>query len=188
MDHKTLTSRPKEARSPILLLGLRVGKKRRERWWDWITGSEPVPDVRQGSVVEKASGAFCDGREADARVVTTDQSPYLDVVLFDPDGSEVGVADPVTCPKNTFTIEVDGRRYRVGLLPVEADGQPPTNENPYRETARYRCDSCGHDSWRGFLAAAGDLEQRIDPGGTYTDRECPECGALMYPNPRPERN
>ncbi|MCS3660074.1 putative RNA-binding Zn-ribbon protein involved in translation (DUF1610 family) [Salinibacter ruber] len=184
MNHKTLISRPKGAPTPIFLLGLRLKRRRRERWDIWTSSSGPAPDTESGAVIEKVSGAFSDGREASARVVATDHNPYLEVVLFGSDGSAVKGADFLTCPKDTVPIEVEGRQYRVGLLAVDTDGQAPTKENPYRDTARYECDSCGHESWRAFLPAAKDLRQRIAPGGTYTDRECPECGALMYPAPQ----
>lgn len=185
MDHKTLISRPKGRRTPVFLLGLRIKRRRRERWYNWVTSSGAGPDTKSRTVIEKVSGAFSDGQEASARVVATDQNPSLEIVLFGPNGSAVGADDFSTCPKDTVTIEVDGRRYRMGLLSVDKEGKGGSNVNPYLEDARYQCDSCGHESWRGFLPAATDLRRRIDPGGTYTDRECPECRALMYPRSRP---
>ena len=59
---------------------------------------------------------------------------------------------------------------------------------------RYRCDNCGHTAAEGKFLPARDLNQRLDPGGKYTDKECPksDCGALAYPvepkarKPKPE--
>lgn len=44
-----------------------------------------------------------------------------------------------------------------------------------------RCDNC---SWRGRYENANrakHIAERIDLGGSYTDVECPDCGALVYP-------
>jgi predicted RNA-binding Zn-ribbon protein involved in translation (DUF1610 family) len=41
----------------------------------------------------------------------------------------------------------------------------------------YRCAHCG---WRGEgVVPARDLLRRLAPGDLFTDRECPECGALV---------
>lgn len=47
----------------------------------------------------------------------------------------------------------------------------------------YQCDNCdataredGDD-----IRDAVDLHERLDVGGTYTDKECAHCGALVYP-------
>jgi DNA-directed RNA polymerase subunit RPC12/RpoP len=46
---------------------------------------------------------------------------------------------------------------------------------------RYRCDNCGAEAEEEDLPEAKDLSQRLDEGGTYTSKECKECGALSYP-------
>ena len=46
---------------------------------------------------------------------------------------------------------------------------------------RCGCDGCGHEDFRDSLPPAKDLFERIEFGGVYTDRECPECHALCYP-------
>jgi hypothetical protein len=53
---------------------------------------------------------------------------------------------------------------------------------PTDEVAVFICDNC---SWEGSEEAtnpAKDLSMRLATGSTYTDCECPECGALAYPN------
>ena len=45
----------------------------------------------------------------------------------------------------------------------------------------YRCDNCGHIGGEGELPEARDLLQRLEPGGVFTDRECPHCGSLCFP-------
>jgi predicted RNA-binding Zn-ribbon protein involved in translation (DUF1610 family) len=47
--------------------------------------------------------------------------------------------------------------------------------------APYRCDSCGEETIRKRAEEAVNVWRRVEPGGTYTDRECHKCGALMYP-------
>lgn len=45
----------------------------------------------------------------------------------------------------------------------------------------YQCQNCGHVGLRDAMVPAKDVTQRIEPGDTYTDRECPKCGALALP-------
>jgi hypothetical protein len=45
----------------------------------------------------------------------------------------------------------------------------------------YRCGNCGCTGAEASFAEAKDLYRLLDPGGTYTDRECGRCGALAYP-------
>jgi predicted RNA-binding Zn-ribbon protein involved in translation (DUF1610 family) len=45
----------------------------------------------------------------------------------------------------------------------------------------YQCHACGFAGPRDAMAEAKNVTQRIAPGETYTDRECPKCGALALP-------
>ena len=45
---------------------------------------------------------------------------------------------------------------------------------------RYECENCGHIGDEDDFPMVRDLEQRLDENGPYTDKECPECGALAY--------
>lgn len=45
----------------------------------------------------------------------------------------------------------------------------------------YQCDNCGHLSEYDSLPDAKDIEMRLSPGGTHTDKECPHCHALCFP-------
>ncbi len=45
----------------------------------------------------------------------------------------------------------------------------------------YECDNCDFKALAYQFDEAVDISQRIDPGGIYTDKECPKCGALAYP-------
>jgi len=45
----------------------------------------------------------------------------------------------------------------------------------------YECDNCGHLDDVDRLPEAQDLSMRLSPGGMYTNKECPECGALCFP-------
>lgn len=51
----------------------------------------------------------------------------------------------------------------------------------------YQCDNCGHVGSGDTFPDARDLSQRLDEGGTYTTKECPECGALAYPHESSDR-
>lgn len=43
-----------------------------------------------------------------------------------------------------------------------------------------KCANCGRTSTVGWLAAER-IQQRHELGDTYSDKECPECGALAFP-------
>ena len=46
----------------------------------------------------------------------------------------------------------------------------------------YECANCSKAGDRDWFKEAKDLSMRMEPGkSTYTDRECPDCGALAYP-------
>jgi rubredoxin len=49
------------------------------------------------------------------------------------------------------------------------------------ERPMYECQNCGLELRRNQCSEARDISQRIDPGEIYTDKECPSCGALMFP-------
>jgi predicted RNA-binding Zn-ribbon protein involved in translation (DUF1610 family) len=46
---------------------------------------------------------------------------------------------------------------------------------------RYECINCGHRAHRDRMKDAADLTCRLLPGETFTDKECPKCGSLAYP-------
>ena len=45
----------------------------------------------------------------------------------------------------------------------------------------YQCDNCGYREKRDRADHADHLDQRLTPGGVYTDKQCSRCGALTYP-------
>lgn len=53
-----------------------------------------------------------------------------------------------------------------------------TNLSPDRT---YECDDCGLKARRAVCEDAAHPYYRLSPGSVYTDKECHECGALMYP-------
>lgn len=136
--NKSLVSQPKGPASPIQLLGLHVWEKRLEQWKRQITGNAPPPNVGRAEVAEKVSGEFEDGLQVDAKLVATDQAPYLDLVLFGPDGSEIASADPTFMPKDTATFRMSGTRYRVGFLPLQKGSAAVPAQNPWLSTTPYR--------------------------------------------------
>lgn len=63
-------------------------------------------------------------------------------------------------------------------------------ENPYvvlnkiedmKDSGLYVCGNCGRIDKEDQLPDAKDLSQRMLPGDTYTDKECPSCGSLSFP-------
>lgn len=48
------------------------------------------------------------------------------------------------------------------------------------------CDNCGFTAGYDKFHDARELSARISVGGVYTDKECPDCGALAYPVEHPK--
>lgn len=48
---------------------------------------------------------------------------------------------------------------------------------------KYKCDDCGLCFPREKCHPIKHASVRIEPGGIYTDKQCPSCGALTYPMP-----
>ena len=56
----------------------------------------------------------------------------------------------------------------------------------------FKCDNCDiryerEDQLRHVFPNIPNLLQRLDPGGTVPAGECPDCGALVYPEDQPVR-
>ena len=47
------------------------------------------------------------------------------------------------------------------------------------------CDNCGQSWPERAMNPAKDLDQRLEPGGLVPLGECPNCGALCYPDTGP---
>jgi hypothetical protein len=50
----------------------------------------------------------------------------------------------------------------------------------------YQCENCERVAERDDLPSALLISERMEPGDTYTDVECRECGALCFPVEDPE--
>ncbi len=53
--------------------------------------------------------------------------------------------------------------------------------------ATYICQNCERQGAPEHFKPARDVLQRHEPGDTYSDLECPECGALALPLPAEPR-
>lgn len=45
----------------------------------------------------------------------------------------------------------------------------------------YECQNCGHTAAEDKMAPAKDITLRFLPGDTFSDLECPKCGAICLP-------
>ena len=70
---------------------------------------------------------------------------------------------------------------RVRRVADDIEAQNPTWMITQPMLQLYVCDNCGCTEERENLPNAKDLHQRLVPGGIYTDKECPACGALCFP-------
>lgn len=104
--------------------------------------------------------------------------------------------DPLVITPYGFTIQtivegidptVDGPLMIFPVLKIEVEEWVAEMESEAKylweegNGETYRCNSCGLEDNQYHLELAKDLSDRLDPGGPYTDRECPLCGALCYP-------
>ena len=64
------------------------------------------------------------------------------------------------------------------------------SNKPTADPYQVQCDNCQWTGDHGEANMAKKLWERMEPGGIYTDVECPECGALAFPlddaDPEPE--
>lgn len=49
------------------------------------------------------------------------------------------------------------------------------------EPQNYQCQDCGHAAPEGEFPEAIGLLRCLQVGDVFTDKECPECGALAHP-------
>jgi hypothetical protein len=172
-----------------------LSKARYRRWRTDVSGGRVPPPGKEGRAIETVKGKFQDGFKAVAKLIDTDASHYLDLVLLAPNGREVD-RDPTTHLRSEATFTTDEKTYRVHFepLPVPEEGPLEKTEDsgripflgarppaPVDKDREYECPSCGWATWRFLLPDAKDLAQRITPGEPFTDKECPTCRSLMYP-------
>ena len=48
---------------------------------------------------------------------------------------------------------------------------------------KLKCDNCGREGDEDAFKDAADILQRHSMGDTFSDKECPDCGALAFPVP-----
>jgi hypothetical protein len=53
---------------------------------------------------------------------------------------------------------------------------------------KHICDNCGKKWDLRSVVYAKSMNQRVDPGGVMPSGECPECGALCYPEKSSKRS
>lgn len=53
---------------------------------------------------------------------------------------------------------------------------------------KLKCDNCSREGEEEGFTDANDLWQRLEIGGIYTDKECPDCGALAFPIAKKKTN
>ena len=101
--------------------------------------------------------------------VDNDLEGFLDLL------SEALVGDSLLMD---VTYKVVGLGAGEDELLVEVRGDASLS---FKSDCLYVCDNCGFTAEPEELPDAKDLWQRLTPGGIYTNKECPECGALCFP-------
>lgn len=95
-----------------------------ERVNAYLSRNQAVEDARECDVLQTFTVRFKDGCEADLKICNGDSGPYLDPVLFDPDGGEIAVLEPHFDQINPgkFRWEMDdGRSYCIQVRLKAAD-------------------------------------------------------------------
>lgn len=76
--------------------------------------------TRRDGVINTYTAKFDDGREADIKVCnapTDCGGPWVDAVLFEPDGSEIVAIEPSDSLEGEYDFEVDDDSYKVQVIP-----------------------------------------------------------------------
>ena len=82
-----------------------------------------------------------------------------------------------SCARCGWSQHVPGSADIVAAMTLHPEDQPQTGE----QTDKHVCDNCGHTFLAEDLQPIERLEERIEPGGTVPSGQCPDCGALCYP-------
>jgi len=59
--------------------------------------------------------------------------------------------------------------------------EPVGKFSDYNTATAYECGNCQHKDDEDNLPDAKNLLMRLTPGDTFTNKECPRCGALCLP-------
>ncbi len=71
------------------------------------------------------------------------------------------------------------------LIEPRRKEETPPPQDPEKEI--YKCDNCEFMGEVGQFHDASDLHERMEPGYPYTNKQCPKCAALAYPEPMPQQ-
>ncbi len=71
----------------------------------------------------------------------------------------------------------------VSFAGTHLDKEKTESEEEEDGTDIYVCGDCGYEASVQKFPPAQDLLQRLEVGDVFTDKECPECGALSHPKP-----
>jgi len=90
-----------------------------------LAHSARVEDERRDETMFCRTARFANGCEADLKVVNSsgeDCGPWAEVVLFDPEGHEIGCSDAFggCAPGDDFTLEALDMRFVLRLMQQEA--------------------------------------------------------------------
>lgn len=150
-----------------------------------LTGKDPTPITKPLTQQDMAPDGWVSGivsiHLSDA--IDNDLEGWLDLL------SEALVGDSLLMDI-TYTIVGLGTGEDELLIKVSGDASMSFKEEDEPEDEKelvdpYVCDNCSYMATAKELPDAKDLWQRLTPGGIYTDKECPECGALCFPS-KPE--
>jgi hypothetical protein len=84
-------------------------------------------------------------------------------------------------PDDPWNVAVECETCRCVLL----DFDRPDPRMAPDDTHGHRCGNCGEGWGDEEMNTIQDYFQRVEPGGTVPSGECPNCGALCYPEDHP---
>lgn len=91
---------------------LSIPSKQREDLNQILRRTKTHPEYASCAVIATFTAKFPDGCEADIKVCNG-EGPYVDPVLFDPNGHEIATAEVTDELAGTYRWDVDGESYQL---------------------------------------------------------------------------
>jgi hypothetical protein len=90
-------------------LSVALNPSKREDW-DALLSGETTDSAKDAATIDRVGPYFDNGFLVDIKLVQAEPTPYIDLVLHDPDGHQVAVAEPIfELPTEVeFDLDVDG--------------------------------------------------------------------------------
>lgn len=98
----------------ITTLTIEEGKKIN----DLLKEKSAIADFGDDEVIYSFTAKFNNGYQSDIRLINSEDGPFLDLTLFDDEGSEITCLDPMyELPSSILFEDIDEVDYQIDIVP-----------------------------------------------------------------------